>query len=157
MASGIALEAGRNQGWHDRLRMKKSTTLWAALAVISFFLITLAALLEMYAGMAWAHRAGAATSGRWSTGFLSLLAAACVVTVIEFIRGRAWAWWMTLMLAAMVLAFGLFCLVCAFRPLTPFEHSEFPFLIMAGIVFAVPAAITGALLNLPAVRRRFLG
>ena len=138
--------------------MKNSPILRASLAIISIFVTMLAALLELYAGMAWAHRAAYAATQRFGApGILSLLAAACVITVIELIRGRTWAWWSTLIVAAMVLAFGLFCLVCAFRPITPFEHSEFPFLILTGMVFAVPAAITGVLLNLPAVRRKFLG
>jgi len=109
--------------------------------------------------MAWTARwAGEAASSRFGTpAILSFCAAACIITLIELIRGRRWAWWSTLTMAAMVLAFGLFCLVCAFRPLTTFEHSEFPFLLSTGMMFAIPAGITGALLNLPPVRRRFLG
>jgi len=139
--------------------MKQPPSFWVSLALVSLFLAMLAALLELYAGMAWAaHRAGDPMSQRVGTpAILSFLAATCVITVVELIRGRRWAWWSTLTIAAMVLAFGLFCLVCAFRPVTPFEHSEFPFLLRAGTIFALPAAIIGVLLNLPPVRRRYLG
>jgi hypothetical protein len=139
--------------------MKNPRAFWASIALISLFVVLLATLLEICAAMAWTARwAGEAARSRFGTpAILSLCAAVCVITLIELIRGRRWAWWSTLTMAAMVLAFGVFCLVCAFRPLTAFEHSEFPFLLSTGIMFALPGGITGALLNLPPVRRRFLG
>jgi hypothetical protein len=121
-----------------------------AIAAISLFVLLLALLLAIYAVSFW--RSAAAPLDSLT---LTIVAAACIVTVVYLNRGRLWAWWSALVVAAMVLAFGAFCIFCAFYPITIFEQTERSFLLMAGLVFGVPAAITGVLLNIPPVRRGF--
>jgi Kef-type K+ transport system membrane component KefB len=131
----------------------------ASVAIISVFGALLAGLLSFYALFPWTiDRAGLDFARRFGiSALMSALAIACIFTVVQFVRGRKWAWWSTQVVAAMILAFGLLCLCSAFSPTNDFERSEADFLLMAGIVFAIPSIITGALLNVPPVRRRFLG
>jgi hypothetical protein len=130
----------------------------AAVAVISIFGALLAALLSFYAVFPWTIT-GPNTAG-WHraalSGSMSVLSIAGFFTLVQFVRGKRWAWWIVLVVAAMVLAFGMLCLWCAFFPSNYFERSETAFLFLAGLMFAAPAAITGMLLNLPQVHGRFV-
>lgn len=130
----------------------------AAVAVISVFGAILAALLSFYAVFPWT--VGWPDNAFWQrvvlSASMSVLSAAGIFTLVEFVRGKRWAWWIALVVAAMVLAFGMLCLWCAFFPSNYFERSETAFLVAAGLLFAAPAAITGMLLNLPQVLGRFL-
>jgi len=129
-----------------------------SVAAISTFGALLAGLLSFYAVFPWViGRPSIDLARRFGISLLmSLLAIACIFTVVQFVRGRKWAWWSVQVLAAMILAFGLLCLWCAFFPINDFERSEAAFLLMAGLIFAIPSVITGTLLNVPPVRRRFL-
>jgi len=128
----------------------------AAVAVISLFAAMLAALLSFYALFPWTVGAPDIAVGQRLvlSGSMSVLATAGFFTLVQFIRGRRWAWWIVFIAAAMALAFGMLCLWCAFFPTNYFERSQTAFLLLAGLMFAVPAAITGMLLNLPQVRGR---
>jgi len=128
----------------------------AAVAVISLFGALLASLVSFYAVFPWTIGAPNIAVGQRLvlSGAMSALAIAGIFTVMQFVRGKRWAWWTALVVAAMVLAFGVLCLWCAFFPSNYFERSETPFLVLAGLMFAAPAAITGMLLNLPQVRSR---
>ena len=121
-----------------------------AIAAISLFVLLLAMVLGVYAVRVWRG-----TAAPFDSVTLTFVAVACVLTVVYLNRGRLWAWWSALVVAAMVLAFGAFCIFCAVYPTNIFEHAERSFLLLAGLVFGVPAAITGVLLNIPPVRRGF--
>jgi len=123
-----------------------------AIAAISLFGLLLALVFAVYAFGVWAVPG---TASPLDAVTLTTVAAACVVMVVYLNRRSIWAWWSALLVAAMVLAFGAFCIFCAFYPSTIFEQSERSFLLTAGIVFGAPAAITGVLLNIPPVRRAF--
>lgn len=129
-----------------------STVSKFAVATISLFVLLLALLLGIYAVSAWA---APGTIAPFSSLMLTLLAAVCLITVVYLNRGSLWAWWSALVVSAMVLAFGAFCIFCAYYPRTIFEQSERSFLLIAGLVFGVPAALVGVLLNIPPVRRGF--
>src|SRR5579863_5139711 len=130
----------------------------ASVAAISTFGALLAGLLSFYAVFPWMMSWPSLDFARrfGISALMGFLAIACIFTVLQFIRGKKWAWWSAQVLAAMILAFGLLCLWCAFFPTNDFERAEAEFLLMAGVIFAVPSMITGALLNVPQVRRRFL-
>ncbi len=127
--------------------------------MISIFGALLAGLLSFYAVFPWmTGRTGFDFARRFAaSAAMSLLAVACFFTVVQLIRGKKWAWWSAQVLAAMSLGFGLLCLWYAFFPTNDFERSEAAFLLLAGFVFSIPSIITGTLLNVPPVRRRFLG
>jgi amino acid transporter len=129
----------------------------AAVAVVSLFGALLAALLSFYAVFPWTSDGPDLAFGRRLalSALMSGLAIAGIFTVVQFVRGKTWAWFSALVTAAMVLAFGMLCLWCAFFPSNYFERSETAFLLRAGLMFAAPAALTGMLLSLPQVQGRF--
>jgi len=140
-----------------RYRMSRFDIERAAVGMISLFGAMLAALLSYYAVFPWTIDGPDIAFGRRVavSALMSGLAIAGIFTVVQFVRGKRWAWWSALVTAAMVLAFGMLCLWCAFFPSNYFERSETAFLWHAGLMFAAPAAISGMLLSLPQVCGRF--
>jgi hypothetical protein len=129
-----------------------------SVALISFFGFALAALLWLYAVMAWiGNRSYTGVYPRFGAPMLlTSLAVGCFLTTIRLIQGRKWAWWGAIAATVLTAGFGLFCMWAAFYSKDTYIRSEAIFVLLCGFMFVIPAAVTAVLLNLPQVRRTFL-
>lgn len=133
-----------------------------SVALVSFLGFALAVLLSLYAVMAWMM---VWIGNKSYTGFysrlgapllLTSLAVGCFLTTIRLTQGKKWAWWGAIAAAALAGGFGLYCMWAAFYSKDDYIKSEVIFVLFCGLAFAIPAAVTAVLLNLPQVRRTFL-
>ena len=128
-----------------------------AIGVVCFFGFTLAALLFLYAISPWIDYAeipffGSRVCDSALFGVAGLLAA---FASVHLIQGKTWAYWTALAVSVITLGLGVLIFVSAFRARDEFARSEAGFGLGISLILTTPAAISGLLLSLPAVRRKF--
>lgn len=136
--------------------MSKGTRV--AIGVVSLFGFALAAVLLMYALAPWLDRNVRPFSGsrlRYTVEF-GLTAAVSIFATIRFIQGKKWAWWTAFFVTAVTLASAISLFYLVLHPRDEFAASEGGFGFGLAIMFLIPSVLSGVLLNLPSVRRRFL-
>jgi hypothetical protein len=134
-----------------------STVARIAIGVVCFFGFTLAALLFLYAVNPWVDQREIPlfSSRIYDTGLLGAAGLFCVFVSIRLVHGKTWAWWTAFAVSVITLGLGVFVFVSALHPHDDFARSEAGFGLGIGIILTIPGTISGVLLSLPSVRRRF--
>jgi hypothetical protein len=129
-----------------------------AIGVVCFFGFTLAALLFLYAVNPWMDRREIPFLGSriYDTALLGATGLLCVFVSIRLVHGKTWAWWTAFAVSIITLGLGVLLFVSALHPRDDFARSEAGFGLGIGIILTIPGAISGVLLSLPSVRRRFV-
>jgi pilus assembly protein TadC len=129
-----------------------------AVGIVSFFGFALAAVLFLYAANPWMERAEIPVLGSriYDTAIFGVTGLLCIFVSIRLIQGKNWAWWTAIAVSIAALGLGVLFFVSALHPRDDFARSEAGFGLGISLILVTPGAISGVLLSLAPVRRRFV-
>jgi hypothetical protein len=129
-----------------------------AIGTLSFFGFAFAALLLFYAVNPWLERTEIPFFGSRirDTAWFGITALVSVFATIRLIQGKRWAWWTAVAVTVVALALAILLIVSVLHPRDEFAASEGGFGFCLALILLIPSVLSGVLLNLPSVRRRFL-
>jgi hypothetical protein len=128
-----------------------------AVGVVGCCGFVFSALLLLYAASPWLDHKEIPVFGARAldTALFGVAGLIFVFVTIRLLQGRRWAWRTAFAVSILTLGLGVFVFYSALHPQNDFGRSESGFGIGISIILMTPGLISGALLALPSVRRRF--